>query len=144
MIPFPDEFNTQKIAGYLNTMYSNKYMVWNLSEHLYRSEIFNGQVLDFVFVGYPNPPLGEIFAIFNSISGWLESDLDNVAVIHCQQTKARSYMVVSAYLAWQNRESPLKVFQQIDGPRVTKLFPSQYRYLEYIHQVVQGARVRSN
>lgn len=142
LIPFPDELNTQRIAGYLNTMYNRKYMVWNLSEHLYRSDMFNGQVLDFVFVGYPNPPLSEVFAIFNSVSAWLDSDTDNVAVIHCQQTKARSYMIVSAYLAWQNLKNPLNIFQQIGGPQVTKLFPSQYRYLEYIHKIIQGARVR--
>ena len=144
LIPFPDELNTQRIAGYLNTMYNSRYMVWNLSEHLYRSDMFNGQVLDFVFVGYPNPPLSEIFSIFNSVSAWLESDTDNVAVIHCQQTKARSYMIISAYLAWQNLKNPLNIFQQIGGPQVTKLFPSQYRYLQYIHKVIQGVRVRSS
>ena len=129
------------IAGYLNTMYSKKYMVWNLSEHLYNSDIFNTQVLDFVFVGYPNPPLHEIFAIFNSISGWLDSDSDNVAVVHCQQTRARSYMIISAYLAWQNTKNPIKFFQDIGGDRSTRLFPSHYRYFDYIHQVVKGQRV---
>jgi hypothetical protein len=112
-----------------------------LSEHLYQTEVFNGQVLDFVFVGYPNPPLCEIFAIFNSISGWLDSDSDNVAVIHCQQTKARSYMLVSSYLAWQNSQNPVKVFQEIKGDLNTRLFPSHYRYFDYVNQIVQGNRV---
>jgi hypothetical protein len=141
LIPFPKEELIRSLSGYFNTVYSRKYMVWNLSENLYETDIFSGQVLDFVFVGYPNPPLGELFAIFNSVSGWLDSDPDNVAVFHCQATRARSYMLVASYLAWQNRKDPLQVFQEIAGKNGPLLFPSQIRYMSYVGQVINGAKV---
>jgi hypothetical protein len=144
LIPYPKEEIIEGISGYLNTFYFRKYMVWNLSEHLYSSDIFNGQVLDFVFVGYPNPPLNEVFGIFNSISGWLESGPDNVAVVHCQSTCARSYFLISSYLAWQNRKDPLETFKEISKNiqlPAPLLFPSHIRYMSYISEIIQDHKV---
>ncbi|OMJ86112.1 hypothetical protein SteCoe_12470 [Stentor coeruleus] len=141
LIPYPKEELINSLAGYFNTMHFRKYMVWNLSETLYSADIFNGQVLDFVFVGYPNPPLSSIFGIFNSISGWLESDPDNIAVIHCQSTRARSFMMISSYLAWQNHKDPIDIYSQLSknfSQPSNLLFPSHYRYMNYINQVTQG------
>lgn len=139
LIPFPKEEIIGSISGYLNTFYYRKYMVWNLSEHLYPSTAFEGQVLDFVFVGYPNPPLNEMFGIFNSITGWIHLDPENVAVVHCQTTSARSYMIISSYLAWQQHKNPIEIFNQIGKNHL--LFPSHIRYMSYISKAIQGYKV---
>ena len=74
-------------------------MVWNLSEHTYDANLFSGSVLDYVFVGYPNPPLEVIFGVCNSIKAWLDTDEENIAVLHCQATRARSFMIAACFLA---------------------------------------------
>ena len=143
VLPFPTEDRVSSFSGYLNTYYYRKYMIWNLSEKVYPSSLFEGQIIDCVFVGYPNPPLAEIFGIFNSITAWLDSDPEHIAVIHCQGTSARSYMVISSYLAWQQHKAPVQVFNEImrnENQRIL-LFPSHFRYMSYISQTIQGLRV---
>ena len=84
VIPFPSENRIDQLATYFNVNYKNKYMVWNLSEYQYDPERFDNQVIDCAYVGYPCPPLEQIFLLCNSIKAWLDSDEENLAIVHCQ------------------------------------------------------------
>ena len=148
LVPFPKPERAHFIAAFLNAQHAQHYMVWNLSERTYDSRLFGNQVLDFVFMGYPNPPLESIFAIFTSIKGWLDTDSKNVAVVHCQLTQARSQMVLACFLSWFSvyAKSPQQALEEVCGitrqsPNI--LFPSQRRYIGYINSVLMGERVRS-
>lgn len=116
-------------------------MIWNLSEYPHPTDTFSSQTLDFIFVGYPNPPLSVIFSIFSSIQGWLKLDQDNVAIMHCQATKGRSYMIMASYLTWTNEyPSVLEAFRKlcsITQQRV-ELLPSQLRYMNYIQEILNS------
>jgi len=143
--PFPTPELQEHIAGYLNTHFGRRYMVWNLGEHVYDTEMFNSQVLEFVFVGYPNPPLEAIFGVCNSMKGWLETDPDNIVVAHCQGNRSRSLMIVSCFLAWYTSDypSPHLAFCEVAKNlklSVDILFPSQNRYLEYFSRVINGEK----
>lgn len=141
LIPFPSQELSEVISSYFNTQVSTKFMVWNLSEYIHPTPIFTGQCIDFIFVGYPNPPLSVFFAIFNSVQKWLESDPNNFALLHCQATKGRSYMVLACYLAWiQDVNSVVEGFNKIcriTGKNV-ELLPSQTRYMQYMQEIIHG------
>jgi hypothetical protein len=120
-------------------------MIWNLSEHTYDVSFFDGQVLDNIFIGYPNPPLEAIFSILNSIKAWLDTDPDNIAVLHCQASRSRSLMIAACYMAWSGKDfsSPYSALQrlcsQLKLSQDALMFPSQMRYLGYVDQVMKGA-----
>jgi hypothetical protein len=54
--------------------------------------------MEYISTGYPNPPLAELFMICKEIINWLDSDSQNVAIIHCQVSKARSALIFSCVL----------------------------------------------
>ena len=129
LIPFPTPEQCGPISSYFNTQVSTKYMVWNLSEYPHPTQIFAGQSIDFIFVGYPNPPLFALFSIFNSIEKWLASDPNSFALLHCQATKGRSYMILACYLAWiQEIDTVMEGFTKIC--RITgvkaEMFPRRF------------------
>ena len=131
---FVSDSLANKVAKYLNKYHAQRYMIWNLSEKSYPTELFNDQVMEFKFPGYPSPPLQQLFELLCSIDNWLStttttipaaddhsdpdtnpstlrpSQSENVAVIHCQTGKGRTVTVISAYLAWSkfNDFSPAK------------------------------------
>lgn len=135
------------MSAYLNTHHNRKYMVWNLSEHSYQAEIFSTQVIDYIFIGYPNPPLEVLFALCNSIKAWLDTDPDNIAVIHCQATRCRSIMILACFLAWNNSQFETSTAALGNLCKTLKLniselmFPSQLRYMEYVDRILNGERV---
>jgi len=148
LMPFPTPEFRGQMSAYLNTHHNRKYMVWNLSEHSYEPEIFSAQVIDYIFIGYPNPPLEVLFALCNSIKAWLDTDIDNIAVIHCQATRCRSIMVLACFLAWNSSHFETCGAALDDLCKSLKLnkselmFPSQFRYMGYIDRILNGERVR--
>lgn len=144
-LPFPSQDSIVALSAYMRSRFPNKFMIWNLSEHSYDVSFFDGQVLDNIFVGYPNPPLEAIFAILNSIKAWLETDQQNIAALHCQASRSRSLMIAACYLAWNGKEfsSPHSALQrlcsQLKLAQDTLMFPSQMRYLDYVDRVMNGA-----
>lgn len=56
------------------------------------------KVSDNVFIGYPNPGLNQIFFIAKSIMSWLNNDQKNIAIIHCQESKGRTAVIISCLL----------------------------------------------
>eukprot|EP00483_Globobulimina_turgida_P005854 UN05864 len=99
-----------KTSRYLNKYHTDRYMIWNLSEKSYSTEIFNDAVIEFKFPGYPAPPLQQLFTLLTAMDNWLHAHKDNIAVLHCQTGKGRTVTCISAYLAWSkyNNYSPAK------------------------------------
>lgn len=147
LMPFPEPDLLPTLALFLNTQFGKRYMIWNLSERTYDNAPFGGQVIDYVFVGYPNPPLDMLFATCTSIQAWLNTDPGNVAVVHCQATRSRSVMTLACFLAWNSQEflSAMQALVKICGTvgisESKLLFPSQKRYMQYSEIILAGTMV---
>ena len=50
---------------------ASRAMIWNLSEEPYDGALFDEQVVEVRFPGYPSPPLGLLVRVCTSIEGWL-------------------------------------------------------------------------
>jgi protein-tyrosine phosphatase len=55
-------------------------------------------VAEYLFVGYPCPPMLNILMIVKSIIEWLANDKNHIALIHCQSTKGRSAIIIACLL----------------------------------------------
>jgi len=97
---FPTKEKIKELGECLNLQFrKNYYYIWNVGEQRYDTSVFNNQVAEFSFVGYPCPPFQYTLLICKSILEWLNSDKDNVAIIHCQSTIGRSAIVISCLLS---------------------------------------------
>ncbi|ETO35851.1 hypothetical protein RFI_01211, partial [Reticulomyxa filosa] len=129
----------EKISRYLNEYHQGRYMIWNLSEISYGSDLlslFSDQVIEFKFPGYPCPPLQQLFQLLTSIDSWLKANEDNIAT-----GKGRTVTAISAYLAWSgyksNPSEALKHTCQVMNGTVKSLtIPSQTRYLAYLTKLL--------
>jgi hypothetical protein len=90
---YPEEELQPKFSKLLNIEYGSHYRIWNVSEHSYKTEPFNDQVFEYVHVGYPNPPLMDLFLICKEISSWLDAEEVNIAIVHCQNDSIRSCLI---------------------------------------------------
>ena len=89
-----------KVANALKSKHGEHFMVWNLSERSYDYDLFDNQVLEFKFPGYPCPPLNILIELIKSLRSWLSADPTNVAVVHCATGHVRTATVVACYLAF--------------------------------------------
>lgn len=142
LIPFPSPDLIEPLHKYISSSYGKHYKIWNLSEYRYENDAFRGKYIEFLYQGYPVPHLSTFFNIFESIKLWLENDPRNVALIHCQSTKARSVIVLAGFLVWSKEES--QIFEAVK--KILKLtrmkvefLPSQNRYLQYLQRVIDGS-----
>ena len=146
LIPFPSSERIDVLLDYLKTGNPN-YLIFNLSEHLYNSRIFNDQVVNYSFPGYPCPPLEATFLLLNQIDAWLISDQNNFAIVNCQANRLRSLMLAAEYLcycklSYPNTKEALEALNTINGVKENiKLVPSQIRYLGYFDSVFNGTIV---
>jgi tensin len=146
VMPFPTEELIPSLATYLNSAYSRQYIIFNLSEYTYDPHPFHSQVHDHSFSGFPNPPLEALFSICTSIKTWLDTDLGNVAVLHCQGKQVRSLMVLALFLVWTSTEfsDVLKAVSRLGillRCGEVQLQPSQLRYVQYSESVLHGVKV---
>lgn len=98
---YPEESIRVAYGNILKKEFTVNYRIWNVSEYSYDSRCFNDQVHEYVNVGYPNPPLIDLFMICKEIDSWLTSNPSNLAIVHCQQSKSRSCLVLSCYLFYK-------------------------------------------
>ncbi|CAK65894.1 unnamed protein product (macronuclear) [Paramecium tetraurelia] len=95
-MPFPKQEYIVSVSQYLNKQYGHQYYIWNLSEHDYTRELFLNQVSMHSYIGFACPPLYELLLICKSILDWIQHQ-GNVAIIHCQQNKGRSAILLSIF-----------------------------------------------
>lgn len=135
-MPFPEESMRQKYGEILKKDYSVNYRIWNVSEFSYDYRCFNDQVCEFVSVGYPNPPLIDIFMVCKEIDAWVSSNPANVAIVHCQKSKSRSALILCCYLYYQGlcdhpAEALLDVCKKIRIPESQVLDACNSVYANY-------------
>jgi tensin len=132
----------EMLASFLKKQHPEQFMVWNLSDRTYNYSLFDNQVIEFKFPGYPAPPLDKIFSICRSIDGWLRADERNVAVIHCQTGRGRTAAAIACYLAWiQHFENAsIIAIEHISKQKNLSidnlLIPTQKRYLGYFDKLL--------
>ena len=98
---FPEESMRPRYGELLKERYSVNYRVWNVSEYSYDYRCFNDQVSEYVSVGYPNPPLIDIFMVCKEIDSWTSCNPANVAIVHCQKSKTRSALIIACLLYYR-------------------------------------------
>ncbi|CAD8150958.1 unnamed protein product [Paramecium octaurelia] len=95
-MPFPKQEYIVQVSQYLNRKYGHHYYIWNLSEHDYTRELFQNQVSMHSYIGFACPPLYELLLICKCILEWIQHE-GNIAIVHCQQNKGRSAMLLSIF-----------------------------------------------
>ena len=136
------------LANLLNSKHHQQYMVWNVSEVAYDYSPFGNMVMEFNFPGHPAPPLGVLVKVCTSVENWLESDPQNVAVIHCLTGQGRTAAIVSSILSWcpgnPSFPSPLDALLYMSNVKKMHIneltIPSQRRYLRYFSNILEGVK----
>ncbi|KFM74955.1 Tensin-1, partial [Stegodyphus mimosarum] len=142
--------NLKDVTRMLRTKHGTNYMVFNLSEKRYDLAKFNNRVLEF---GWPQnlaPPLERLCSICKSIDSWINSDPQNIAVIHSKGDKGRAGIVIAAYMHYSNicasADQALDRFamkQFFEDKLANSMQPSQRRYVNYFTGLLSGA-IRMN
>jgi tensin len=129
------------MGKWLMEKHKGKFMVYNLSDRNYDYAIFQDQVIEFKFPGYPAPPLDKVFSICKAIDGWVKADDENVVAVHCQTGKGRTITVLACYLAWVKEfKSAIEAAEYIaklkKQPLDKLLIPTQHRYISYFDNLL--------
>ncbi|KAN0065940.1 Telomerase protein component 1 [Thecaphora frezii] len=89
------------VRKFLDHRHEDMYRIYNfcpLTENSYDPEYFYNRVSRYPFPDHHVPPLSMIPLFVADMTEWLESDPDNVAVIHCKAGKGRSGTMTCCYL----------------------------------------------
>ncbi|CAD8057648.1 unnamed protein product [Paramecium primaurelia] len=130
-MPFPKQESIVQVSQYLNKKYGHHYYIWNLSEHDYTRELFQNQVSMHSYIGFACPPLYELLLICKCILEWIQHE-GNIAIVHCQQNKGRSAILLSIFWSLVFKTSIQESFYIIaKALRLTSPLKSQ---LMYIHK----------
>lgn len=108
IIDFPSDSYINRLSDVLNHKHGANYLVLNLSEKKYNTDHFEGEVMDISFRGLPAPPLDLHLTLCLSCYRWLESDPENVLVVHCFRGYTRSITFLSAFMVWMGLSDSLE------------------------------------
>lgn len=137
--------SARALSHYLHSKHAEHFMLYNLSEKSYDTTLFDQQVIDFRFPGFPCPPLSQVFALCSSIHAWLTADDANVAVVHCQSGFGRTITACAWYLAWSGQFKQVQsavshVCRRLGVEAESVLIPTQMRYLDYLSAMLAGRK----
>ncbi|CAD8063808.1 unnamed protein product [Paramecium sonneborni] len=132
-MPFPKQEYILQVSQYLNRQYGHHYYIWNLSEHDYLRELFQNQVSMHSYIGFACPPLYELLLICKCILEWVQHE-GNIAIVHCQQNKGRSAILLSILWSLVFKTSIQESFYII-GKSLGLTSPLKSQ-LMYIHQYI--------
>lgn len=137
------------ICEYLEENHTGHYLIINISDQHYDTEIFKNNVVEYTFPGYSAPPLGLLFKICWNIESWLAADPLNVIVIHCMNGRGRSITVASCLLAWINLSPSAKyslnyIAEKKNESASQLTVPTQRRYIDYFDKVLNGNKPSSH
>ncbi|GBG62257.1 hypothetical protein CBR_g29865 [Chara braunii] len=133
-----------QVQKLLETRHRNHYKVYNLcSELSYDASNFGGRVEVLPFDDYHAPPLSLVKLFCESVSEWLDSDPENVVVVHCKAGKGRTGLMVCSYLVYlgMTAEEALRHYatrRMHNGEGIS--IASQRRYVGYFSQILSSPR----
>ena len=138
--------NIDEMARYLNEMYGDRYLIWNLSgTREYDAEKFENRVLNFPcgFVDFGTPTIDQLYRVSYSLHWWIKSHPKHVAVIHGKDDTVAIGVAIACYLIYSGRcdsfLDALDMYLQCRHPRwkmdATALPASYRRALINFHSI---------
>lgn len=155
-ITFPSDNDTleqqtnklQQVAQQLNKLCNEQYLIINLSEKSYNYTLFNNNVIEYKYPGYPSTPLHNILHINIAIHNWLHANDNNLCVIHCATGTGRTILTLANYLVWSNvcssmNDAILLICDrlQLNSDNNTTIIPTQQRYIQYMNSIYTAPHI---
>lgn len=143
VIEYPSDDKIDRLASRLNSTYSDRMLILNLSGSQYHAMKFNGKVVDVELRELPFPPLEVVMEHCLSAQKWLASSHDNVFIVHCHKGYSRSAAFLGCFLCFRGEyTSPADALRDVCRALAidekSSIFPSERRYLVYFQRVLQG------
>ncbi|KAK4294346.1 hypothetical protein Pmani_033019 [Petrolisthes manimaculis] len=135
--------HVEDVKAVLDGRYPGHYIIYNLSGRQYHASKFSARVVEGAWSSKKAATLGALYNLALSVNDFLSRDPKNVAVIHCMDGKASTAMLICSFLlvvqAFKRPEQILNMFAIKRCP--PDLQPSQFRYLEYVRDLVASPPV---
>lgn len=78
------KYNMREIvASFLESHHKDHYMIFNLSDEMYETMLFNDHVISYDLMGMPAPSLGMLLKMCVAMETYLGDNPENVVVVHC-------------------------------------------------------------
>lgn len=140
--------NIDDVRYFLEAKYPENYLVINVSPRTYRTEKLSDRVVNCCLVGHRLPPLEKLISLCRKILSWLKTDKKHVVVIHCQDGKEASGVVVAAFFVFcklfknPNGAADMFSIRRCGIGHKVSLTASQERYLLYITQLINNQEMK--
>lgn len=132
-----------EVSRFLNERHNSNYLIFNLSSFSYDISLFNNQVITYEWIDHQAPKLCILFDICSRIKSYLNENIKNTVVIHCNAGKGRTGTVIICLLiflgAFNSLEESMDYYSHKRfsfGDAVTQ--PGQIRYISYFLKLLNG------
>lgn len=140
--------NIDDVRDFLEAKYPENYLVINVSPRTYRTDKLGNRVVNCCLVGHRLPPLEKLISLCRKIHSWLKSNQKHVVIIHCQDGKEGSGVVVAAFFVFcklfknPNGAADMFSIRRCGIGHKVSLTASQERYLLYITQLINNQEMK--
>lgn len=140
--------NIDDVRDFLEAKYAENYLVINVSSRTYRTEKLSNRVVNCCLVGHRLPPLEKLISLCRKIHSWLKADKRHVVLIHCQDGRDASGVVVAAFFVFcklfknPNVAADMFSIRRCGIGHKVSLTASQERYLLYITQLINNQETK--
>ncbi|XP_050969505.1 tensin-2 isoform X2 [Labeo rohita] len=138
--------NLKEVAAMLKSKHQDKFLLINLSEKRHDICKLNPKVEEFGWPDLHAPSLDKICAACKTMENWLNSDPQNVVVLHCKGNKGKTGVIVAAYMHYSKISagadqalSTVAMRKFCEDKISSSLQPSQNRYIYYFAGLLSGA-----
>lgn len=127
----------QTLAARLNSAFSQRMLILDMSGDPYDTTVFDGDVVDVAFQCLPVPPLELLMELCLLASGWLSSEQTNVLLVYGQlgNFSSRPVAFLACFMTFRGLHCHLADALQDAcekvGCSLAAFVPSQRRYLAY-------------
>ncbi|XP_031568083.1 cyclin-G-associated kinase-like [Actinia tenebrosa] len=140
--------NIDDVREFLEGKYPDRYFVINISPRKYRTEKLSTRVLHACWPTNRLPSLESMISLCRKINAWLKKDSSRVIVIHCQDGRVSSAVMVSAFFVFcklfknPNVAADMFSIRRCGIGQKVSLTPSQERYLLYVTQLINNPSIK--